>query len=154
MPKINKKLVSVVGAGLIVATGAGAAFAYWSTTGSGTGSATAGTDAGFAVTVSGPSNLVLDQAQNITVGITNKATFKQQLKAIHVTVTGTQDQSGNSLSASCLPSWFSVVDPTVSAHELAGSAAESYTAAITLVDNASDQNSCKGATVLLRADAS
>ena len=156
MRKFSKKQYLAAGvAAAIITAGAGAAYAYWTTSGSGTSSGTVGTDAGFTVAVTGPSGLVLDQAKDISVGVTNNATYKQQLNKIHITVTGTQDSNGKDISASCMPSWFSVVDPTVTSHEVAGSGVEPYTGTITLVDdpNAS-QDACMNATVLLRADAS
>ena len=155
MRKFSKKQYLTAGAAAaVIIAGSGAAYAYWTTTGTGTGTAAVGTDAGFTVGVTGPSNLVLDQAQNVGVSVMNKATFKQQLNSIAITVTGTKDGSGNDISASCLPSWFTVVNPTVSTHEVNGSATENYTGTITLNDNSSNQNSCKGATVELSATAS
>jgi hypothetical protein len=92
MRKLTKKTaVIVAGSTLLVAVGGGIAFAYWTSAGSGTGSATTSTGAS-SLTVAqatAPSDLAPGVApEAITGTITNNATNSAHVTSLTVTITG------------------------------------------------------------------
>ena len=144
-------LAAIVVVALAIASGV--AYAYFTSSGSNTGTAGVGGDTGLTVAQksgSAPSGLVPGgPSKNIVVTVTNEATFAQAVSAIAVTVTGT-DKLG------CDVDWFNVTDPVVSPSpwELAQSASHDFTGSISMTENHTDQSACKGAVLTLSLNAS
>jgi hypothetical protein len=92
MRKITKKTaVIVAGSALLVAIGGGIAFAYWSSTGQGTGSATtsAGTSPLTISPAAGPTDLAPGVAPEALTGtIANGGTSSAYVNSLTVTITG------------------------------------------------------------------
>ena len=165
----SKKRVAAIGA-LTAATlvGGGMAYGYWTNSGEGAGTATAGTSAEYTVDFSATTGLSLSPdgpTQDTTVTVTNTGSGAQQISSVLVSVANVD---GSPWSAgACSAADFSV------SGEAAGSAAEALGAPVTLapsgsagdasaplpvtiqmVDTSSDQEDCKGVTVPLYAYAS
>lgn len=146
--------LSIVG----IAVMATAAFAYWTTSGSGSGSATAGSDAG--VTASGnPANGIYPGSSvAVTTTVTNSSsTQAQYVSNLHVAISIDSAHA----TGGCQASWFTYkadsqatgtdANPhTVAlATELAASANTTVAGHVFMADTSSNQDACKGATINL-----
>jgi hypothetical protein len=134
-----------------------AAFAYWTTSGSGTGSATVGSDAG--VTVSGdPANGIYPGSDvAVTTTITNSSTTQaQQVSSLHVAISIDATHAGNG----CEESWFtykadSEASGASNPHsvamntEIPASGSHTVDGKVFMANTASNQDACKGATINL-----
>jgi hypothetical protein len=147
-------LAAIVVVALAIASGV--AYAYFTSSGSNTGTAGVGGDTGLTVVQksgTAPSGLVPGgPSQNIVVTVTNGATFAQAVKTIAVSVTAT-DKVG------CDAGWFNVTNPVVSPspYELGTSgpsASHDFTGSISMTETHSDQSACKGAALTLSLNAS
>ncbi|MDQ0118041.1 hypothetical protein J2T22_001218 [Pseudarthrobacter defluvii] len=147
MRKMTKKnkIAAVALSATLLAAGGGAAYAYWSTTGSGTGQAAAGTDK--AVTIHA----------NFTDGITPGDTGSKTIN-----YTADNPNTGSTLVTldpattvttnvdACLGTWFTATVPatTTTVTGNATGAALTGSGTLTLADlPGTDQNACKGATI-------
>ena len=144
-------LAAIVVVALAIASGV--AYAYFTSSGSNTGTAGVGGDAGLTVVQksgTAPSGLVPGgPSKNIVVTVTNGATFAQAVSAIAATVTAT-DKTG------CDVGWFNVTNPVVSPspYELGTGLSHDFTGSISMTENHTDQSACKGATLTLSLNAS
>lgn len=150
MRKLNKKAKFAV-AGITVAAvvGGGTAYAFWSTTGSGTGSA---------ATSAGASNLAISQtsvisdlapgatAQTISGSVTNNATTNAYVTSVTVSIDSVTGGAG-----ACDASDYTLANPTMSvASDLAPNGSANFSGATLAFNNkATNQDGCKGATVNL-----
>lgn len=151
MRKSTKITAAVGGAAIAVAT-AGTAYAYWSTTGSGTGSAT---------TSSGASNLTIaqtsilsnmypgDSAQTISGTVKNNAANSAYVSKVTVSIASVT-QAANA-TGSCDATDYTLASPEMTvAKDIASGATENFSGATIKFNNkASAQDGCKGATVNL-----
>lgn len=147
MPKLNKKVAAGVAAAVIVAAGAGTAYAYWTTNGSGTGQATNASANGTIV-------LHASFANGLTPGSTEAITYTADntgTSSLHVTdVTPTVVIDTAHATAGCSAADFvvSVLHANVTVPQSTpGYALGSNDIAFT--DTSADQNACKGAIVTL-----
>ena len=101
----KKKALATVAVASVVALGAGSAYAFWTTAGTGSGSASVGTDAGFSIAGDITPALLLDQARPFNITVTNNASFAQHLSALTFDFTPS--------NSNCLKSWFTLVQPTI-----------------------------------------
>ena len=154
MRKIGKKKLIVGGiAAAVIAAGAGTALAYWTTSGSGTGSASTGTSHAVTIDQVGTiTNLTPGSpAQAVDFKITNPDTTNQFISSVVVSYTVTP-ATGNTCDADN----FTLVQPnainadlTPGAHTYAPSGAS-----LALKNLPTNQDGCKGATVNLAFNAS
>src|SRR4051812_2750164 len=87
--KFSKKTKAAVLAGVLTVGIAGGAYAYWTTTGSGSGSATTGTSSVFAVTTDAATGSPLTPGgptQTVAFHVANNNSGVQHLTAVAVTV--------------------------------------------------------------------
>jgi hypothetical protein len=151
----SKKGLAFLAALAVAVVAAVGAYAYFTSSGTGSGSATVGSDAGLVVTQTGtpPSGLLPDGAtQDITIHVANTATFDQSLSAIHVTVADTASDGTSTpwVHTGCSDADFTVVDPTVAPETvIAAGSSQDFTATIQMDDTGLNQDGCKGATVPL-----
>lgn len=141
MTKKNK-IAAVALSATLLAAGGGAAYAYWSTTGSGTGSAAAS---------SGTKDVVLHTSfsADIAPGEERVVTYTADNPNTSSTVVGSLAASvATSDPTNCLASWFVVDAPTGSTAVAAGAKGASLgTGTLTFTDTATNQDSCKSATI-------
>jgi hypothetical protein len=126
----------------------GVAYAYWSSSGTGTGSATVGTSELLtAAQVGGPTTGLVPNGSthNVVVTVHNPASFSQSFAAIAITV------HAATLPAGCDPLWFPVVNPTIGAPVVVGAGLTSaqYTGTIAMTDSGTNQDVCQGASITL-----
>jgi hypothetical protein len=150
--RINKKIAGGVVAGAVLVAGGGAAWAYWSSQGTGTGSAS---------TSAGASNLSIaqtstisnmypgDAAQTISGTVTNNAANKAYVNAVTVSIAGVTKAAG--ATGTCDATDYTLSNPTMSvAQDVAAGATVNFTGATLQFNNkATNQDGCKGATVNL-----
>jgi len=147
----NKKKI-ILAAAAVVVIGAGSAFAYWSTTGSGTGSGT---------TSAGASNLTIvqtstianmypgDAPQTISGTVTNGAANSAYVNTVTASIASVTQAAG--AVGTCDSTDYTLATPTMTvASDIAAGASKPFTGATLQFNNkASNQDGCKGATVNL-----
>jgi hypothetical protein len=150
---LNRKAAIVAAGGVaVVALSATAAFAYWTTSGSGTGTAATGKDSGVAITQDGSiTNLVLDGTATVNFTVTNSAANPQYVSSVSVVVDPKWSAQANLNLPACTASDFSLGTVTWKSQDLAANGGhDSGSVSLTLVDNpAANQDNCKNATVKL-----
>jgi hypothetical protein len=150
---MNKKVVAIgLAAGLTLGA-AGAAFAYFTSTGDGTGSASVGTSTGWNVAVTSDSTNTLlpgSGSETLTYTVTNESNGAQALNA--VTPSFKTDSSGDVLAngtpvVGCLASWFTVTNNNDESPALLTSIASGHTTTgtvtVTMQDSLTNQDVCK-----------
>lgn len=143
--RLSHKLKVALGATVATVAISGAAFAYFTTTGAGTGSGTTGTSS--ALTIHGIAATTLYPGTSSTVSFTvdNPSTGHQYVNTISLTnVTTDAGHSG------CVVADFTM--PTVTAHQdvdTGNGTAITATGTITMANTASSQDACKGAPLTL-----
>ncbi len=165
----SKKRVAAIGAlTAVTLVGGGMAYGYWTDSGEGGTTVTAGTSAGYTVTFGATTggDLSPDGPTNSTsVTVANEGTGAQQISSVLVSVANVDGSAWT--DNSCSAADFSVNSET------AGNAAEALPAPVTLapkgstgeatsalpvtiqmIDTGADQEDCKGVTVPLYAYAS
>ena len=149
----QKKGIAALAAVAVVAIGAIGAYAYWTTTGSGTGSAGVGTSTPLTITQLGSvSNLVPGgPAQDIDFRVANGASFNQYVTGVTVVVdpawsAGTSGNPCNAADFTVTPIAWTAADLTPGNHDYVGAASG---AKIAMINQTSNQDDCKGATVPL-----
>jgi hypothetical protein len=158
MHKFTKKTLAVSTAAALL-LGGGAAYAYWTTTGSGTGSATAGTTATFTVAsvTTGDALSPNGPTQTAAFTITNPGSGAQQVKQVVVSILKADGSAWNGV-AGCSADDYSVgggaagVPKTIDVTEnLAAGAtsAISHSVTIRMIDDGTEQDGCKGVTAPL-----
>lgn len=148
----KKKKIALVMAALVLGTG-GAAFAYWTAGGSGTGSATTGTTQAIAavqtstVTAMGPG----DTAQTLSGNFTNPNTGPVYVATVTARIASVTKAAG-APAGTCDATDYTLGNETMTVgHEVAsGSGVDAWTGATLKFNNkATAQDACKGATVNL-----
>ena len=155
MKVIKSKKGLVLLATLVVAAAATVGgYAYFTSSGSGVGSATVGTSTALTITQTNTISGVLPDSAPHTVAysIDNTAqSFAQNLGKVTVTNIATSDPTN------CLASWFSANAPTNAVGTIpAGSTYNSNAntqPSIQMNDNGTNQDACKGATLTLTLNA-
>ncbi len=149
----NKKLAIVTGTVLVLG-GTGIAYAYWSAGGSGTGSATTGTNVAISVhqtsTVSGMAPG--DSAQTLSGNFNNTNTGPVYVTSVTASIASVVKASG-APDGACTAADYSLANAvmTVGAEVPAGTAQGAWTGATIKFNNSAsvNQDGCKGATVNL-----
>ncbi|MEO5319297.1 hypothetical protein PV761_12020 [Arthrobacter sp. CC3] len=149
----RKKRIIITTAAM-VAIGGGAAFAYWSAVGVGTGAATAGNTVAFKVLSSPATGDALSPGgpiQTVAFTVKNENTGSQNLASVTAKVAkadGTEWASGT-----CSATDFTVTSPSITTGQLAAGATASGTVTIQMVNKAANQDDCQGVTVPLYFEA-
>lgn len=149
--ELTGKLKVVLVAGTLTVVTAGAAFAYWTTTGNGSGSATAGTSSPFQVTTDAATGAPLapgGPAQTVAFHVKNNNAGVQRLQTVTVTVANADASAWTSV-AGCSAADFTVGTPSFTAGDIAPGATVDGTVRVTLDNTGSNQDGCKNATVPL-----
>jgi hypothetical protein len=152
----TKKARAVLAAAVITVVTAGGAYAYWSSVGNGSGSASTGTSSPFVVTTdaatggpltpAGPTQTVAFHVQNTNSGV-------QHLSNVTVTV-ATSTGAAWTAVAGCSAADFTVGTPAFTAGDIASGATKDGTVTITMNNLSSNQDACKSITVPLYVAAS
>ncbi|MDP9885002.1 hypothetical protein J2W21_002520 [Sinomonas atrocyanea] len=136
----RKAAIAVATVGL-VGIGGTAAIAYWTTTGTGTGNAAA--SAGGQTVV-----LHASYAAGLTPGQNTAVTYTADNANDSSTVVGALTATVATSDAKCLPAWFTVTADTSNTNVAAKSTGTRVgTGTLTFLDDAANQDACKGATI-------
>jgi hypothetical protein len=148
--KASKKRIAITSVAL-VAVGGGAAFAYWTSTGSGVGSAQAGDAVPFTVTSSAAIGGPLTPggpSQSVAFDVTNPGTGAQRLNNVIVTVAEADGTVWND-APGCTAADYTVSAATFTAGDLAAKGTTTGSVTITMNNTNASQDACKNATVPL-----
>ncbi|WP_258803041.1 hypothetical protein [Pseudarthrobacter sp. NS4] len=140
----------------LVAIGGGAAFAYWTATGTGNTTTAAGTSANFTVTstVAGAPLSPNGPTQTATFTVTNPGTGVQKLSTVAVTVAATDGSAWTAVNG-CSAADFTVGSPNFTATEIPAGGEVTGTVTLQMIDRPGvNQDGCRGATVPLHFSAS
>lgn len=149
----RKKRIIITTAAM-VAIGGGAAFAYWTATGIGTGAASTGETVAFKVLSSPATGDALSPGgpiQSVAFTVKNENTGTQNLASVTAKV-ATDDGSAWT-AGSCSAADFLVTDPAITTGQLAAGATASGTVTIQMVNRNANQDDCQGVTVPLYFEA-
>ena len=138
--RTTTRRTAVVGVGIVGIMGAGVAFAAWTTEGTGSGSATAGTDQALTVTVSPATGLFPTGTTNVPFTVTNPNSYA-------VTLTQATLQNVTVDKAGCVPSVVTGSAVTLTDRVAAGATSTSKTFPVSMSNAAT--NECKGAVFTL-----
>ena len=151
MRKFTKKQYLAAGAAaVIVAGGAGVAFAYWTSDGTGTGSATTGDSKNFVVTVDALTGADLTPGgptDTVNFTVKNPGSGNQNFSLAKAKVVKTSN-------AGCTAADFAVTNLTAAYGDLAGGATANGSFALQMIDGPANQDACKNVTVDLQVDVS
>jgi hypothetical protein len=150
----KRRITAAVAALGIVAAGSSLAIAYWTSTGTGVGSATTGAATDFTVTSTAPTGDPLTPggtAQTVAFTVTNPGTGSSDLTSVETTVANADGTpwAPAGAGAGCTAADYAVGTPTVDYGELAGGEDVQGTVTVTMVNTAADQDACQGLTVPL-----
>jgi len=154
MRKPTKKTTAIMIAAVTVLAGGGAAFAYWTAGGSGTGTAstTAATSGLTAVqTTTVTAMQPGDTAQTLAGNFTNPNTAPVYVTSVTASIASVT-KAGGAVTGTCDASDYTLANATmaVGAEVAAGSAKGAWTGATIKFNNkVTSQDQCKGATVNL-----
>jgi hypothetical protein len=144
----NKRIIITTAA--MLAVGGGAAFAYWTATGTGDGTAAAGTSSNFTIASSVTGNPLSPggPTQTVTFVVTNPGSGVQKVSAVAVTVA---DDAGVAWdTGTCSAADFTVGNPVFTAKEVSPGGTATGTVTLQMKDRTDvNQDGCKGATVPL-----
>jgi hypothetical protein len=155
----SRKIAIVAGSTVGALAIGGVAFAYWTSTGDGSGSATTGTSSSFVVTTDAATGGPLTPggpSETVAFHVHNPSTGDQNLSAVAATVKNA-DGTSWTLGLGCSAADYTVSAPTFTdggLGDMAPGADVSGTVTITMNNLASNQDPCQGATVPLFVHAS
>lgn len=147
----KRKITAAVAGATVLIVGSVVAYAYWSSTGTGTGSVTAGTSTSFTVASSAPTGGLLTPGgptDVVAFTVTNPGTGSQNLASVVVTVAGAGGIAWTTVNG-CTAADYTVGTPMITYGPIAPAGVVSGTVSIQMKNTASNQDGCKGATVPL-----
>ena len=156
MGKVAGRKKRIIGTTVaLVAIGGGAAFAYWTATGTHDTSTAAGTATNFTVTstIAGPDLSPGGPTQTVTFTVKNPGTGVQKVSRVDVTVANS-DGSDWTSDNGCKTADFAITDYSFTAKELAKNETATGTVTLQMINRDADQDGCKGAAVPLHFAAS
>jgi hypothetical protein len=132
---------------------AGGAFAYWTTSGSGPGSATTGSSSAVTVTQIGTITGLVPggAAQAVNFSITNPKSTKQYIASVAYSISSITNITGGAPATGCTAADFTLVQPSAINTDLAAGATSFSPSGATLamIDSATNQDGCQNVTVNL-----
>jgi hypothetical protein len=148
----GKKRATVVAMTAVLVLIGGLAFAYWTSSGDGTGSGTTGGSTDFLVSGHDPIGAALTPggpSQTIPFTVTNTGTGTQDLSSVTVVVADENGDPWLSDPTGCTNADYTLGTPVITYGQIAGSGTLSGTVTLTMKNLPSDQDACKGLDVPL-----
>ncbi|PUB23572.1 hypothetical protein C8K30_111170 [Promicromonospora sp. AC04] len=151
----GKKRLAVILAAVLVMTGVGVAFAYWTSTGTGDGSALTGNSVVFTVTSDPPEGTLApgSAGQTVDFTVTNPGEGTQNLTGVTVALAN-DDGTAWVPTGDCLATDYTATVTDSPSGEIAAGGSLSGTATVTLANTAANQDDCQGQDVPLYFTAS
>jgi hypothetical protein len=148
----GRKRITIGAVALLTVTGAGAAFAYWTASGAGTGDATTGTSVAFVITAEEPVGVLApgNAGQTVAYTVDNPGTSTQYLTDVTVAIAGPGGAAWVP-TGDCLASdYTATMTAEPAAGEIAaGASSTTGTVTVTLAETGENQDDCQGQTVPL-----
>lgn len=147
----KKRAIAAVAAIAIVGVGGALAYGFWSSTGTGTGSATTGTSSVFTVAGSAPTGGPLSPGgptETVPFIVTNTGSGTQNLTSVLVSVAGPTGGAWTSV-VGCSTLDYTVGTPVIAYGAIGPAGTASGTVTLTMNNLGTNQDGCKGATVPL-----
>jgi hypothetical protein len=132
--------------------GGGLAYAYWSSTGVGSGLASTGTSSTFVVASSPPTGLPLTPGgptQNVAFTVTNPSSGTQTLSSVVITVANTDGTPWAPVVTGCSALDYTLGTPAITYGPILSAGVANGSVTITMNNLLSNQDACKGVTVPL-----
>jgi hypothetical protein len=166
----SKKGIALLAVMVVAAVAVFGAYAFFSSTGTGTGSATVGHSTAFTIASTAPTGgaLLPDQAiggpnvEHVTYSVTNPGAGSENLNQVVVSVANSDGSAWSSQTNSgkpaCTAADFSVdgqavgapdTDVTLAGEVLAGQTTTSAPVTVEMIDNGKNQDNCQGLTAPL-----
>jgi hypothetical protein len=148
----KRRIAVVSGVTVVALAGGGVAFAYFTSTGSGTGQAQVGSATNWDVTAGAPSGTMFpgQGATTIVYTVKNVGSGNQtdNTDTVSMPTSGADVTSHGADVPGCLASWFTAGITTDNAQtvDFAPGQTESVTVTVTLSDAQANQNACQGVT--------
>jgi hypothetical protein len=153
----RKRVAIIVTSAVLVAGGAGAAFAYWAAQGTGAGTAATGKETAFTIsTVADTTSGALTPGgptQTISFTITNPSTGAQKVSSVAASVASSDGKAWTAVTG-CSAADYTVGTPSITYGQIAPGGTLSGTVTIQMNNLTSNQDACKSASVPLYLAAS
>jgi hypothetical protein len=141
--RVPKKRIAVGVLGALVAVGA--AVAYFTTTGSGTGNATVGTSEPLTITAVSASNLYPGTSSEVTFTVNNPSSGHQFVRKVQLAeVKAYKDEAHTEPEAGCKSQWFSMAEVTENKDVATGETTLPEKGSLEFVNEPESQDPCKG----------
>ncbi|MCS5719778.1 hypothetical protein N1027_16715 [Herbiconiux sp. CPCC 205763] len=152
----GKKRITIGVIALLTVAGAGAAFAYWTSTGSGTGAATTGESVAFTITSETAVGTIApgNAGQTVDFTVTNPGEGSQYLTTVTVALATAAGVPWVPAGDCSIDDYVATISTAPPAGQIAAGASVDGTATVTLTNTAENQNDCQGQTVPLYFEAS
>lgn len=144
MHKFTKKRIALGALGLLVV--AGAAVAYFTTTGSGDGNAKVGTSSALTISAVSASPLYPGTSSVVTFKVNNPSTGHQFVTKVKLKeVKAYEEEAHTNLIPGCKSEWFSMPEVTENQDVPAGETPLTNTGTLTFLNQPVSQDACKNA---------
>lgn len=153
----GKKRATVVAMTAVLILVGGLAFAYWTSSGSGTGSGTTGTSTEFTVAggaVTGPDLTPGGPSQSVAFTVTNPGSGSQDLTSVTAIVADGNGAPWVSDPVGCTAADYTVGTPVITYDQIPAGGSISGTVTLTMNDLTTNQDACKDLPVPLYFTAS
>ena len=152
----RRKSIAIVLAALVTLAGGGVAFAYWTSTGSGTGSATTGESAAFTITAATPEGDLApgSAGQTVDFTVTNPGEGVQTLTAVSVAMAGPTGTPWVPPTGCSIADYTAAITTAPPTGPIAAGASVEGTVTVTLANTGVNQDACQGEEVPLYFTAS
>lgn len=145
----NKRALTALGVMAVLAV-AGAAFAYFTSEGTGTGQASVGSASNWEVTVEPATGTMFPGAGKSTIAYTVTNVGKGHQNLVTTTTAVAEDAEGNITEkgasvAGCKASWFETANTPPAEKDLAEGQSVNGEVVVTMKDTGEPQNACQGA---------
>jgi hypothetical protein len=147
----SKRIAVICIAAVLVVGGGGAAFAYWSSSGVGTGEATTGTSEAFVVTSEESTDAPLvpgGESQIVAFTVANPSTATLALSSVVVIVADSDGSAWDAVSG-CSAADYVVGTPVITYGSVDGGGDVGGTVTVTMIDTSVNQDQCQGVPVPL-----
>jgi hypothetical protein len=147
----GRKRIIIAFVAMFTLAGAGVAFAYWTSTGSGTGAATTGVSTAFTITSQAPVGTITPggAGQTVAFTVTNPSGTAQYLTSVAVTLATTGGTPWVPPAGCLIADYTATVTTAVPVGDIAAGASVNGVATVTLANTGVNQNACQGQAVPL-----
>jgi hypothetical protein len=154
MKNTRRRIAAIATGTALAVLAGGVAFSFWSTSGSGTGSASTGDVQGVTIKATSPAVTGLypgGPAKNISGSFDNPNSGSVYVNQVSVAVAPGWSKQADATKPACTAADFTITQPAATAHEIAsGNGVDAWgPATIKLNNSSTNQDNCKNAAVEL-----